>query len=149
MRISKQQVARAVRIVGFLLVLSWAVWQTGVATVERGAKNDLIEVLKRRSPITDYQSAEFGHTDCRKNYEDAFLAAVGQLIATQRGDPASVSAAAEVAHYTDVLAHVEEHCPTPRAPEFADDGKMRTAPFLPTTTTSTTRPVTVPAEPQK
>lgn len=134
----RHQIARWVRIVGFLLVLCFAVWQTGVASEERAQKNDLIDVLSRRSPITDYQAAEFGHNDCRKNYEDAYLAAIGRAIISTPNDPTRADAIAAVATYTAVLAAIEVHCPTPLPPEFDDEGRMTKPPHLPPTTTSTT-----------
>lgn len=133
-------IIRALRAVGFLMVVVWAVSQTFTANNERGQKDDLIAVLTRRSPVTDYQAAEFGHDDCRKNYEDAYLAAVGSAITSSPGDPAREFAVASVKRYTDILANIEVHCPTPRPPEFDDAGKLLVAPYIPDTTTSTTMP---------
>lgn len=138
MRIDRQRIAGAIKLIGFMLVLLWAVWQTGVASVERAQKDDLIDVLRRRSPVTEYQAAEFGHSDCRTNYEDAFLAAIGHTLSAPRDSAALQVAVSEVARLTDVLGHIELHCPTPRPPVFSDDGKLVTPPFIPDTTTSTT-----------
>lgn len=141
MTIDRHVIVRLIKIIGFLLVLAVAIFQTAVASVERTGKQDLIDILRRRSPVTDYQSAEAFHTDCRLNYEDAFLARVGFAITIDRSDPRQVENAGEIARLTDILGNIEANCPTPLPPVFDDDGKLVSPPEIPSSSTSTTVPL--------
>lgn len=133
---------RNVAIVAVVVIaLGLIVWLSASAS---NSVSDLSLTLRRRSPVTEYQAAEAHHTDCRKNYEDAFMARVGFAIAHDRTDPGQPANVAELERLTRILGAIEEHCPTPVAPVFDEDGTMVSPPLIPSTTTATTVPLPEP-----
>jgi len=95
------------------------------------ATENVTASLRRRSPITDYTTAWFEHTDCRKNHEDRFLADVAAALAANRNDTAAIAQLqARIAQDQSDLASIEQICPTPTPPEFDAQGNQIT----PTTT---------------
>lgn len=142
---SRPLIIRLLKIIGVTLLLAVAVFQTAAASVERSGKQDLIEILRRRSPVTDYQAAEAFHSDCRMNYEDAFLARVGFAITADRADPRQAANGVEIRRLTNILGDIEANCPTPIAPVFDASGALKVPPVIPSTTTATT--IVLPTDP--
>lgn len=86
--------------------------------------SDLSSSLRRRSPVTDYITAEFAHLDCTTKLEDQFLADVAGAIDPTATVEDRQKAAAQVAADGVALSKREELCPTPAAPIFDDDGNL-------------------------
>ena len=122
---------RNIVIIGFVAItLALVVYMSWSAA---STTNDLSASLRRRSPVTDYMTAEFGHSNCRKNLEDTFLAHVADAITIEDMAARQAAIAAIKADAKD-LRKLEELCPTPAAPMFNDDGELNGY----TTTTTTT-----------
>lgn len=121
-----------------VVILSYTAGQSASDSAKASA--DVAAQLRQRSPVTDYITAWFAHTDCRKALEDAFLANVGTAQAIDRTDLEAVAKAQQqLVADGEALANVAKLCPTPKVPIFNDRGDV-TGYEDPTTTTSSAPP---------
>lgn len=140
----QQRIVQAVKRSGLGLLVAVAVLGWGLYIGERGQVDDLVTTARRSRPTADYIAAEFAHTDCRKNNEDVFLAAVGAAFDSTL-TPEQRRTAQDAAHAASLtLARIEDICPTPSPPVFDKDGKLVKPPVIPTTSTTSTTTVTAP-----